>query len=243
VSAEVVTWPAALAQLRHGFALDEVASTLRHTTLNDLAGMGALLFRLRRRIDAMPALATDAEVARVLDGLDARIAAAPAKLAVRFMAEPAQRARTHLGAAIRELVTTMAPAVAMDVAAGEIWAGIDAGELGVALGCLLENAVEAVSAAGTGTIAVRCTSAQGRVTLEVSDDAEPIDPERADHFFDPFFTTRAGHAGLGLKIARGIVHRWEGELLVNPRAPRGLGVAIQLPLLQAPQTRASGSSL
>jgi signal transduction histidine kinase len=226
-----VAWPRALAELRHAIALDEVASTLRHTALNDLAGMGALIYRLRRAIESSE-LGSDPDIAGVLRTLDTRIANAPAKLALRFMPPPARPASAELGAAARSVAAALAGGAAIDTAGlgdAERWAAVPRDELEVAFGCLLENAIEATSLAGQGTIAIAATDVPAGVALEVRDDAELIDAARAERLFDPFFSTRPGRAGLGLKIARAIAHRWEGELLLARAAPRGLIARLELP--------------
>jgi C4-dicarboxylate-specific signal transduction histidine kinase len=217
--------------VRTAIALDEVASTMRHTALNDVAAMSALLYRLRRGIESSP-LAENPEMIHVLRALETRIAGASGKLAVRFMAPAGRAERAGLGAAIRAIVAALAPSaeVALPWGAGEEgWAAIARDELEVGLGCLLENAVEAVQLAGRGTITVRAVESKSVLALEVADDAETIDAERADKLFDPFFTTRPGHPGLGLKISRAVAHRWEGELVLTPRSPAGLAARLELP--------------
>jgi C4-dicarboxylate-specific signal transduction histidine kinase len=226
-----VVWPAALAGVRTLIALDEVASTMRHTALNDIAAMSALLYRLRRGIENSP-LAENPEMLHVLHALETRIAGASGKLAVRFLPPAGRSARAEITEAVRAVVAAMAPTATLEIpwapSAGR-WAAITSDELQVGLGCLLENAVESVAGAGRGAVTVRASESTSVLTLEVVDDAEPIDAERADKLFDPFFTTRSGHPGLGLKVARAIAHRWEGELVLTPREPAGLVARLELP--------------
>jgi signal transduction histidine kinase len=226
-----VEWPPALARVRTAIALDEVASTLRHTALNDIAAMSALLYRLRRGFESS-ALADNPEMTHVIHALETRIAGASGKLAVRFMTPPVRLARAEIGGAARAALAAFAPGAALELSwdpGQERWAAIDGDELEVALGCLLENAVEAAGGAGRGTIGLRGSENRGGLVLEVVDDIEVIDADRADKLFDPFYTTRPGHPGLGLKIVRAIAHRCEGELLLAPREPSGLTARLELP--------------
>jgi C4-dicarboxylate-specific signal transduction histidine kinase len=236
--AGAVSWPSELARLRHKACLDEVASTLRHTALNDFAGVGALVYRLRRRVEAATP-GPDPEVVAALEAIEARIAAAPARLNARFMPAVERTARTEVGPALGELVAVLGANVSLDAGPGG-WAAIDRHELAVAVACLVENAAEAVAAAGRGTITVTSSTDHGTLAIEIGDDAEAIDALLAERLFDPFFSTRLGHQGLGLKIARAIAHRWDGELLLTPRRPAGLSARLELPAAPAPQPAASG---
>ena len=85
---------------------------------------------------------------------------------------------------------------------------------------LLSNALEALE--GTGRI-VLATDAPDRqhVRVRVTDDGPGIDPELLPRLFEPRFTTRRGTVryglGLGLAIARRIVHGHGGTIDVDTR--------------------------
>jgi signal transduction histidine kinase len=77
---------------------------------------------------------------------------------------------------------------------------------------LIDNAVDAVGAAGRITLRTRRRG--GRVCVEVGDDGPGIPADLQARVFDAFFTTKpVGHGpGLGLDIAQRIVVRNHGEL-------------------------------
>ena len=231
VSAPV--WPAALAYLRCLCAADEVASTLRHEALNEIAGIGALTYRLRRRLEAR-FNDKDPDVLGVLDSLEARMAASPTRLGIRFLPPPRPGARTDLLASARavlgelglpaEITCTLGPGESTLVSG-------DGEELKVAIGCLLENGSEALQRSGrNGPLLIEVRAEGDRRMLEVRDDGDALDPAVAERLLDPFFTTYPGRAGLGLKIARRIAQRWNGELLLARGEPRGLRVELVLPV-------------
>lgn len=217
-------WPPALGYLRGLCAADEVASTLRHQALNEIAGVGALLYRLRRRLAAH---ALDPEVTNVLDAIDARLAGGPGRLATRFL-------RTSTGAGghvdltelARSTVTSLNAAAVVD-ADGPVLAVVDPDEIRVAIGCLLENAADVASSAEA--IRVEVSQDSQRRVVGVRDDGPALEASLLEKLLDPFFTTHAGRAGLGLKIARRIAQRWNGELLISPGEMRGLLVELVLP--------------
>ena len=64
---------------------------------------------------------------------------------------------------------------------------------------LIKNAVDA----GAKTIGVSCTrSAEGRVSLYVSNDGEAIPADVRSSIFIPFFTTKRSGSGIGLSLSR-----------------------------------------
>lgn len=74
-------------------------------------------------------------------------------------------------------------------------------------------------------------AARGETTVEVgiADDGPGIPAEVRDRL-RPFVTTKPGGLGLGLPIALKLVRLHGGELSLGDREPRGLRVAVKLPL-------------
>jgi signal transduction histidine kinase len=91
---------------------------------------------------------------------------------------------------------------------------------------LVRNAREA--AGGRGKVEVDTRIEGERVVVTIADDGPGIPPERRLEL-RPFFTTRSGGLGLGLPIARKIVHLHEGRLELLDREPRGIEVRVTLP--------------
>jgi len=93
---------------------------------------------------------------------------------------------------------------------------------------LLENAAHA--AGPKGWIALR-TSARGeRFMIEVADSGGGVAPALRDRVFEPFFTTKPSGVGtgLGLSLARDIVHRHGGVLEIRDRGDHACFV-VELP--------------
>jgi len=78
---------------------------------------------------------------------------------------------------------------------------------------ILNNAVDALTENGGGTLLVRTGRENGHVVIEFSDDGPGLkDPQR---IFDPFYTTKpvGKGTGLGLSACYGIVHEHQGQIL------------------------------
>lgn len=87
---------------------------------------------------------------------------------------------------------------------------------------LVENAVQAAGSPG-GACEVRVsTERQGSaVVVSVRDAGGGVPDEVSASIFEPFFTTREDASGLGLAIARELVHRAGGELALADSGGRG----------------------
>lgn len=123
----------------------------------------------------------------------------------------------------------------------------DAQRLQQSLLNLVRNAVEAVAAKGTVSIAARQhgpTATHGdaesgagaayrgeRVVISVSDDGPGIPPEILPRVFDPFFTTKdvGLGMGLGLFIVHEIVEEHDGQITVSSVPGKGTTFRISLP--------------
>jgi two-component system cell cycle sensor histidine kinase/response regulator CckA len=105
---------------------------------------------------------------------------------------------------------------------------------------LVENAVDAVRGAG----AIRVTSAirDHAWELAISDDGIGMDAATRDRMFDPFFSTKADHRGLGLSAVLGIVRRLGGDITSTSEAGAGTTLRVRLPIVagvQAPRRRST----
>jgi signal transduction histidine kinase len=92
---------------------------------------------------------------------------------------------------------------------------------------LLLNAVEA--AKSEISVILREVGERGGVELLISDDGDGIAPEHIEQVFQPFFTTKPKSAGLGLTVAKGVVERHGGSILLESWRGEGARVRVQLP--------------
>ena len=93
---------------------------------------------------------------------------------------------------------------------------------------LLENAIYA--AGSGGWVQVRASASNGQLSIELSDSGGGVPVQLRERVFEPFFTTKplGIGTGLGLPLARDIVHRHGGVLEIRERGAQSLFV-MELP--------------
>ncbi|MEK7317255.1 MAG: ATP-binding protein [Candidatus Eisenbacteria bacterium] len=94
---------------------------------------------------------------------------------------------------------------------------------------LVRNSAEALPHGGTITISTESRS--GHALLIVSDDGAGIPQEHRSRLFEPFFTTRAGHQGLGLSIVQGLAQRMGAT--VDFQSDQGVGTTVTVSFPEA----------
>ncbi len=129
---------------------------------------------------------------------------------------------------------------------------VDAGQLRRALDAVLENALEASlegvapsfqnisqDASGNGggvtaddpaiPITVSCDRKNGTVVLRIQDHGRGIAAPDLPHVCEPFFTTKAVGAGMGLSLAERILQEHQGRLGIASTPGQGTTVSLVLP--------------
>lgn len=103
----------------------------------------------------------------------------------------------------------------------------NAGQLHSLLGLLVANALEAMETGDEKGITLSTSlDSRGWVMLEVRDTGKGMEPKILERAVEPFFSTKAGHLGVGLSIANGIWRRHRGTLSL--RSQPGEGTSLRL---------------
>jgi C4-dicarboxylate-specific signal transduction histidine kinase len=98
---------------------------------------------------------------------------------------------------------------------------------------LIVNAIDAMSGIDERRRELTIVSAADgpdAVSIEVRDTGTGVDPERATHLFEPFYTTKAEGLGIGLSISRSIVEAHGGHLSAAANVPHGAVFRFSVPL-------------
>ena len=97
---------------------------------------------------------------------------------------------------------------------------------------LILNAVEAMSSVDVGRRELLISTGQSRtngIVVAVRDSGPGIDPERFQHVFEAFYTTKSGGMGMGLSICRSIIDAHGGRLWAEANGPHGAVFQFTLP--------------
>lgn len=103
----------------------------------------------------------------------------------------------------------------------------DAGLLGQALQEVLQNAVE-FSGHDAARVAISLRRRDQGVVLTVVDDGPGVRGDLLPFIFDPFFTSKARGAGIGLTLARKAVLEHNGDIALHPVEGGGAMVVMRL---------------
>jgi len=211
--------------------LGNVASSVVHSVINHFSAIVSQAEMLKARPMAHEQVTTRAEaiiraalggstLARRLAEYSHRITSTPPET-VDLDALIAEHVEARAGEA-PEGVVLVGEARARAVFPG------DARRLVVMLDCLIDNAFEAFAEArrgGTVTVSTRL-DASGWLELDVLDDGPGMRADVLEQALEPFSTSKAGHHGLGLPLARSIWRRHRGAFSIE--APLGRGTLVRL---------------
>jgi two-component system cell cycle sensor histidine kinase/response regulator CckA len=92
---------------------------------------------------------------------------------------------------------------------------------------LLRNSAEALVTGGV--ITVRCFVENEHVVVQVKDDGIGIPKTELEKIFEPFWTSKTSHVGMGLAVGSGIVRRHQGTLAVTSKDGQGTRITVKLP--------------
>jgi signal transduction histidine kinase len=216
---------------------DETSSLLRHELRNKFASVRNAEFYIRRRlretepwradprVEEMSGIIRD-ELRLANELLDQRVQLTQLFAPAPCLVDAAESVRLAVGCT--RTASACAVTVRVDAQSGYVMA--DPNELALAVRCLLENAIEATGLGGE--VLVRAAPVAARYSIQVEDAGAGVPESQRGAVLEPFHTTKPGHAGLGLNIARRIAERYGGTLQFSAR-PVGTAVALDLELAAA----------
>lgn len=222
-----------VARAQRVFAWGEMARQVAHEIKNPLTPIRLGVQHLRRahadRRDDFDAI-LERNVSRILDEIDRldEIARSFSK----FGTAPGERdagERVDVAAVVRDVVALERMGDSgvewiVEAEGDDLPAISRPDELREVLLNLLENARHA----NATRVVVRGRREGERVTVEVEDNGDGIDPDVLPRVFEPHFSTRTSGSGLGLAISRRLVDSWGGTIQLVPAAPQGTIVRVTL---------------
>jgi len=213
-------------------ALGELAAVVAHEVRNPLAAIYNSLSTLKHR------LTLDAE-ATVLFGIieeeAARLNRTVSDLLSYVKPLVPERRPDDLAELARDVVRNTVTEAAIDsevIAESKLEpVSADPVLMRVALSNLVTNAVQSMPRGGKITVTLKDVSHEKRdvLAIAVHDTGKGIPPSVLPRVFEPFFTTRASGAGLGLAVVRRIVEAHDGFVTAESDEGRGTVFTVLLP--------------
>lgn len=217
-------------------AMGEMAAMLAHEVRNPLGAMelftGLLLQDLREQAGPL-------RLARLVAGSIADLNHLVTNLLEYTRTRRATTASLEVTALVDEVLRATAAVrdeagVALECALpdGPAVAIGDAALLRPVLANLVRNAIQAMESGGTLAVRVRC--APRVVRLEVADTGPGVPAGDEERIFQPFYSTRSRGTGLGLAVARELVHAMGGRIGVERGTQGGAVFWVELERVAQP---------
>ena len=110
---------------------------------------------------------------------------------------------------------------------------LDRGLVIQAISHVLRNSLEALAEAPSGketkTITLTLFAAEENIGVSISDKAQGIPKKNLNLIFEPFFSTRPDHVGLGLTLVRRVIGEHSGQIQVESRMNEGTTITLYFP--------------
>jgi signal transduction histidine kinase len=228
------TTPGSEARERAAVA-EVVASVLRHDLRNRFSGIRNASYYLMRQTQKTELWKSDPRVEAFFQLIERELTSAEELLSHRVpLSGREQRGRVRLHDGAEKAFSRLSIPGSIRVERG--WHEQDVVEtneedLALLIRCLLENAVEAMP--GGGLLQVRTLQEGTSLILEVTDSGPGMSPEQRKQAFEPFMTTKPGHAGLGLCIVQRLALRSGAWVELSPAQPSGTRVRVIFPVTEA----------
>jgi len=219
--------------------LEEATTSVRHDVRNRIASMRNLAFFVRRKLAAEESPERDPRVGEFLLKIEHEVQRTDevieAWTGTVLSVQPLETKLVRAARAVRLGVECArlpgAVSIACAIADETLSIGGDERALALAVRCLLENAAEAV---GSGEVRLQLSRELDNCAISVADSGPGIsDPKKC---LERFESTKPGHLGLGLCLARRIAARSGGDLIIA-RPPAGAEVILRIPLATDPSPR------
>jgi len=218
-------------------AAGELVAAMAHDVGTPLTAVSGHLELLEEEVADPPVK----ERLRLIQGHVDRVTAAARRFLDAARPEPA-RTPVNLNALLEDLLVLTSPeaqrkniAVARRLADGLPRIAADPGQMQELFLNLITNALDAMGAGGTLSVATQAVQDGGgapAVRVSVADTGAGMPPEVIARAFEPFFTTKGsqGGTGLGLAICRRIAREHGGAIRLESEPGRGTQVIVDLPV-------------
>jgi PAS domain S-box-containing protein len=110
---------------------------------------------------------------------------------------------------------------------------LDRGLMIQAISHVLKNSLEALAEVPSGketkTVTLALFAGEENIGVSISDKGQGISKKNLNLIFEPFFSTRPDHIGLGLTLVRRVIGEHTGKIHVESRLNRGTTITLTIP--------------
>ncbi len=213
--------------------LGRMAGTIAHEVRNPLAVIDSSAYYLERKLSGTDEKITT-HIQRMRNGVTRAANIIEKLLEMSRMRQPQLikvNLDTFISKAIQQANVPHTVKVTFIHCPNPIEIMADVEQLGMALGNLIRNALEAMENSGTLTIGL--SQAKGWVEILIADTGAGIPEDRQERVFEPLFTTKPGGVGFGLALVKTIVEQHNGRITFTSAPGKGTTFTIRLP--QSPE--------
>jgi signal transduction histidine kinase len=213
--------------------LGRVAAQVAHEVRNPLAGLLLYSMHLKSKVDGALAETEVQLIDKIIDTINHLTSTTddilnfdrPVRLAPRWA--DLNRLIGDVIQLLNSQISANGIDVGIDLASPNLMGMLDEASVSGALLNLVLNAVQAMPDGGRLTIT---TGSDGGVLwLVVRDTGSGIAPERLEHIFEPFHTTKGRGLGLGMPYAQKMIEQHGGAISVESQLGKGTQVRVELP--------------
>lgn len=179
--------------------------------------------------ETMASLLDEVEVLeRLIEDLRVLTLSEAGQLPLELELADLRRLADEVAASYRSMAAASGVDIVVTGESGEVLVEMDAVRVRQSLTNLVVNSLRAMPDGGTLTMAVGIAADQASV--HVTDSGTGIDPDQLPQVFDRFVKSAdSPGSGLGLSIARGLIHAHGGDLVIAESGPGGTTVTMTLP--------------
>ncbi|MEW6428844.1 MAG: ATP-binding protein [Thermodesulfobacteriota bacterium] len=219
--------------LERSEGLKRFAMAVAHQIRNPLAVIGGLVARICRK---KPTDCQSSEYHRTIRDCIGRLERVVDSTFHYTRISKGREEKVNLGPFLRGIQKELAaglpengPQIAWEVELEDIALAVDPTLMREAMEALLRNAVEAC-ASGQGRISVRGARQENSYQITISDTGTGIGDSDLPYIFDPFFSTKPSHIGMGLCTVKRIMEEHDGKVSVENTPDQEVTVQLLLPL-------------
>ncbi len=222
--------PESLRALELAVVADVACSELRHLVRAKLQSVANATYFLEGQVSSRTSLfAEDPRVPRFFSLLGTSVDSLCGDLGPHHAPAPQPASPIDVAPVLEEVTHLFLPEGHLELEQpARLRAAVDPHDLQLAVAQLVDNALDAAPPDDAARIVLRAHDDGEGPVVEVIDQGTGLSPAVLERALEPYFSTKPGHLGLGLNVARALARRWGGDVDLAPLGA-GARACLRLP--------------